>query len=94
VVGLGGAGGGPAPRGGILRSIGARFAQPESNDTLGEALGKVRAEGRMGILLVEQYLDFCLEVGDSFYIMDRGSVVANGPVSELNDDLIKQHLTV
>jgi urea transport system ATP-binding protein len=81
-------------RGGILRSIGARFAQPESNDTLGEALGKVRAEGRMGILLVEQYLDFCLEVGDSFYIMDRGSVVANGPVSELNDDLIKQHLTV
>jgi urea transport system ATP-binding protein len=48
----------------------------------------------MGILLVEQYLDFCLEVGDSFYIMDRGSVVANGPVSELNDDLIKQHLTV
>ncbi|MBI2946771.1 MAG: ABC transporter ATP-binding protein [Verrucomicrobia bacterium] len=66
----------------------------DSKEAIREANGKVRAEGKMGILLVEQYLDFCLEVGDSFYIMDRGSIVANGPVSELNDDMIKQHLTV
>ena len=51
-------------------------------------------EGQIGILLVEQYLDFCLDVGDSFYIMDRGSIVAEGPISQLNDDIVKQHLTV
>ena len=43
---------------------------------------------------MEQYLDFCLDVGDNFYIMDRGSIVAAGPIAELNDEIVKQHLTV
>src|SRR5439155_10592378 len=63
-------------------------------EEVGNAIQKLRAEGQIGILLVEQYLDFCLEVGDSFYIMDRGSVVAEGPISYLNDEIVKQHLTV
>lgn len=61
---------------------------------IGSALQRVRAEGRIGILLVEQCLDFCLQVGDRFHIMDRGSIVAQGPISELNDDIVRQHLTV
>jgi len=39
---------------------------------------KIKAEGKISILLVEQYLDFCISIGDSFYIMDRGVVVAEG----------------
>ena len=58
------------------------------------AIKMLHQEGQIGILLVEQYLDFCLDVGDSFYIMDRGSIVAEGPISQLNDDIVKQHLTV
>jgi urea transport system ATP-binding protein len=58
------------------------------------AIRELRREGRLGILLVEQYLDFCLEVGDRFYIMDRGSVVAEGGIAELNTTLVKEHLTV
>ena len=42
----------------------------------------------------EEYLDFCLDVGDSSYIMDPGAIVANGPIGHLNDDTVKQHLTV
>jgi urea transport system ATP-binding protein len=61
---------------------------------IGAALKVLRREGRLGILLVEQYLDFCIEVGDRFCIMDRGSIVASGPISALGDELIKQHLTV
>ncbi len=63
-------------------------------EEIGDAIKTLRQEGRLGILLVEQYLDFCLEVGDRFYIMDRGSIVAAGPIKELNDELVKQHLTV
>jgi urea transport system ATP-binding protein len=63
-------------------------------EEIGDALKKLREEGRIGILLVEQYLDFCLDVGDSFYIMDRGAIVAAGPISHLNDEIVKQHLTV
>jgi urea transport system ATP-binding protein len=68
--------------------------QPNIIDQIGETLVKIKQEGKLSILLVEQYLDFCLAVGESFYIMDRGAIVANGPISHLNDDIVKQHLTV
>ncbi len=68
--------------------------QPNIIDQIGETLMKIRGEGKMSILLVEQYLDFCLEVADRFYVMDRGAVVAGGPIANLNQDIVKKHLTV
>src|SRR6202050_659438 len=68
--------------------------QPHIIDLIGETLIKIKNEGKISILLVEQYLDFCLGVGDSFYIMDRGAIVAEGPIAHLNDDIVKKHLTV
>lgn len=68
--------------------------QPNIIDQIGETLLKIKQEGKISILLVEQYLDFCLGVGDSFYIMDRGAIVAQGPITDLNDSVVKQHLTV
>ena len=68
--------------------------QPNIIDQIGETLLKIKKEGQISILLVEQYLDFCLEVADTFYIMDRGSIVVDGPISELSEDLVRQHLTV
>ena len=68
--------------------------QPNIIDLIGEALLKIKREGRISILLVEQYLDFCLSIGDFFHIMDRGSVVARGPIADLNQELVRKHLTV
>src|SRR3954465_4219826 len=68
--------------------------QPNIIDQIGDTLLKIKAEGKISILLVEQYLDFCLNVGDSFYIMDRGAVVAEGPIKHLNDPDVRRHLTV
>jgi urea transport system ATP-binding protein len=68
--------------------------QPNIIDHIGDTLLKIKQEGKISILLVEQYLDFCLAVGDSFYIMDRGAVVAQGPIADLNDSIVKEHLTV
>jgi len=68
--------------------------QPNIIDLIGDTLMKIKKEGKISILLVEQYLDFCLSVGDTFYIMDRGAVVAEGPIAHLNDDIVKKHLTV
>jgi urea transport system ATP-binding protein len=68
--------------------------QPNIIDQIGEAIKLLRQEGRMSILLVEQYLDFCRELADDFAIMDRGAVVCSGTVSELTDDVVKRHLTV
>ena len=80
-----------------LRIYGLNRPPAEPNDyqaEIGHAIQALRQEGRIGILLVEQYLDFCVEVGDRFYILERGSVVAQGPISHLGDDLVRLHLTV
>jgi urea transport system ATP-binding protein len=68
--------------------------QPNIIDQIGATLLKIKKEGQISILLVEQYLDFCLEVADTFYIMDRGAIVVDGPIAELSEDLVRQHLTV
>ena len=68
--------------------------QPNIIDLIGDTLLKIKEEGKISILLVEQYVDFCVSVGDSFYIMDRGSIVAEGPISGLNQETVRQHLTV
>ena len=68
--------------------------QPNIIDQIGETIKMLRKEGTMSILLVEQYLDFCKELADTFAIMDRGAVVAAGPVSALTDEVVRKHLTV
>lgn len=74
-----------------------RHQQPTGlvlEEEIGGALKQLRAEGRMSILLVEQYLDFCKELADTFAIMDRGTVVCAGPVAALTDEVVRRHLTV
>lgn len=68
--------------------------QPNIIDQIGEAIRMLRAEGSMSILLVEQYLDFCKELGDDFAILERGSVAASGAMSDLTDDIVREFLTV
>ena len=68
--------------------------QPNIIDQIGEAIKLLRSEGKMSILLVEQYLDFCKELGDSFAILERGTVAASGKMDALSDKMIKQYLTV
>ena len=67
--------------------------QPNIIDQIGDSIKLLRKES-ITILLVEQYLEFCKELADNFAILDRGSVVAQGPVAELTDQVVKQHLTV
>jgi urea transport system ATP-binding protein len=58
------------------------------------AVKALKAEGRLAILLVEQFVDFCRDVADRFYAMDRGAVVVSGPIASLTDEVVKEHLQV
>jgi len=68
--------------------------QPSIIDEIGDTLKRLRQDGGLGILLVEQYVDFCREVGDRFYAMDRGSITISGAVAGLTDDVVREHLQV
>ena len=53
--------------------------QPSIIKDIGRALQFLRDEKGMTILLVEQYLDFCREIADDIYIMDRGEISTPAP---------------
>jgi urea transport system ATP-binding protein len=55
---------------------------------------ELKREGALAILLVEQYVDFCRDVADRFYAMDRGAVTFAGPIATLTDEVVKEHLQV
>ncbi|MCG8467801.1 MAG: ABC transporter ATP-binding protein, partial [Gemmatimonadetes bacterium] len=42
----------------------------------------------------EQKLPFARRVADRFTILDRGRSVASGAIGELNDELVRDYLTV
>ncbi|MEM1317626.1 MAG: urea ABC transporter ATP-binding subunit UrtE [Pseudomonadota bacterium] len=67
--------------------------QPSIIKDIGRALQALRDRG-IAILLVEQYLDFCREIGDHIYIMDRGEVVHEGLPETLGDKQVQALLTV
>lgn len=68
--------------------------QPSIIKDIGRALEFLRDEKGMTILLVEQYLDFCRELADDIYIMDRGEIQHSGPASDLDLPEVRRHLTV
>ena len=68
--------------------------QPSIIKDIGRALQFLRDEMGMTILLVEQYLDFCRELSDHIYVMDRGEIMHEGPASDLDDPDVKRHLMV
>jgi len=51
-------------------------------------------ERGIGVLLVEQYLEFAWRLAGSYAIMRKGAIVASGSTSELRHDVVRQHLTV
>ncbi|MEO3385757.1 urea ABC transporter ATP-binding subunit UrtE [Mesorhizobium sp. CAU 1741] len=68
--------------------------QPSIIKDIGRAIRYLRDSAGIGILLVEQYLDFCRELADEVYIMDRGQIVHSGPAEDLDSPDVRKFLTV
>ena len=68
--------------------------QPNVIHQIGLVLRKLVEERAMTIVLVEQYLDFVREFGHTFYVLNRGSVVAQGQTADLTESVVSQHLSV
>ncbi len=66
--------------------------QPSIIQDIERVLTGLKSRGDMAILLVEQYLDFARRLGDDYYIMERGSMVMGGDISQLTEEHIKKHL--
>jgi urea transport system ATP-binding protein len=68
--------------------------QPNIVQQIGRVIDYLTKEEKITVVIVEQKLPFARKHGDDFYILDRGSVVANGAMSALGEDIVKQYLSV
>ena len=68
--------------------------QPNIVSQIGDVVTLLNAERGTTVLLVEQKLAFARRVGNDFYLMEKGTIVASGEMDQLNDDLIQRHLAV
>lgn len=68
--------------------------QPNIVAEIGAVVNKLNREMGLTVLLVEQKLPFARKLADTFCLLDRGRVVAKGPMQDLGEDLIQQYLTV
>ena len=68
--------------------------QPNVVHEIGDVLLRLNREEGLTILLVEQKLPFARRVASDFSVLEKGRVVASGPIEALTDDVVKNHLTV
>lgn len=68
--------------------------QPNIVQQIGSVIDYLTKEENITVILVEQKLPFARKHGDDFFIIDRGSVVSKGEITDLSDDIIKKFLSV
>lgn len=68
--------------------------QPSIVQEIEELLHQLRGRGDTTILLVEQFLDFALGVADYCYVMEKGSIVLEGPANGLDQGQVREYLSV
>ncbi len=68
--------------------------QPSVIKDIGRAISYLRDQGRMAIVLVEQYFDFAIALANRVAVMDRGRVVLAGLREDLDEEEVRRWMTV
>lgn len=68
--------------------------QPNVVREIGDVIMKLNRESGLTVLLVEQKLPFARRVADRFCIMQKGRLVADGSMDDMDDELVASHLSV
>ena len=62
-------------------------------DRIEDALRLLFAEMRLGVLLIEQNLDFAFAISQRGYVMEKGQIVLAAPTSDLRGAAVERYLT-
>ena len=66
--------------------------QPSVIKEIGNAIRTINKETGLSILLVEQYMDFALDLADECYVMDKGQIVLHVKSSDADKNEIQQYM--
>jgi len=68
--------------------------QPNIVHEIGDVVLRLNQDEGLTVLLVEQKLPFARRVASEFCILEKGRHVASGPIADLTDTVVKNHLSV
>src|SRR5690606_21904943 len=68
--------------------------QPSIVYDIQEVIRSIKGQGDTAILLVEQSIEFVKSVADYYYIIEKGSIVAEGSIDTFDDSVVRQYLVV
>ena len=62
-------------------------------DRIEDALRLLFAEMQLGVLLIEQNLDFAFAMAQRGYVMEKGQIALAAPITELGQESVERYLT-
>ena len=68
--------------------------QPSIIKDIGRVIRMLADRGDMAIVLVEQYYDFAQALADDYVVMERGSVLARGRGVDMEQDAVRQMVSL
>lgn len=68
--------------------------QPNIVEQIEDVIMRLNKERRISVILVEQNVRFARRASNRFALLEKGKVVAKGPIVELTDELVHRHMAV
>jgi urea transport system ATP-binding protein len=68
--------------------------QPNLVEEIEEAIIGINRSRHLTTILVEQNVSFVRRAADRFAILEKGRIIAAGPIGDLTDDLVHRHLAI
>lgn len=68
--------------------------QPSIVEDIAQIIQSINKDMNLSILLVEQNIDFAFQLAHRCCIMDKGTIVSEGTVDDMQDGIISRHLSV
>ncbi|MBU1488349.1 MAG: ABC transporter ATP-binding protein, partial [Gammaproteobacteria bacterium] len=78
----------------ILLDEPAEGIQPNIVEQIEQAILTLNRQFGITIVLVEQDIAFARRASKTFALMEKGQLVASGPISELSDELVHRHMAI
>lgn len=78
----------------VLHRVKAAKRDSPELEVIKAAVRRIKEDGRIAILLVEQYLDFAREICDDYCVLDRGAIIMAGDRERLLGADVKRWLSV
>lgn len=68
--------------------------QPSIIYEIGDVIRQLKKEGKISILIVEQYLDFVMDVSNYYYIIEKGKIVLEGSIENIDRESVIKSLAI